>query len=39
MGNLSTTIEVLPEEQADETFRKELLEIVIDTSEYLGEAS
>ena len=31
--------EVLPEEQADETFRKELLEIVIDTSEYLGEAS
>ncbi len=31
--------EVMPEEDVDEKFKKELLEIVIDTTEYLGEVS
>ena len=31
--------EVMPEEDVDEKFKKELLEIVIDKTEYLGEVS
>ena len=31
--------EVMPEEDVDEKFKKELLEIVIDTTEFLGAVS
>ena len=31
--------EVMPKEDADEKFKKELLEIVIDTTGYLGKVS
>lgn len=31
--------EVMPEEDVDEKFKEELLEIVIDTDEYIGEVS
>ncbi len=31
--------DVMPEEDAGEKFKEELLEIVIDTKEYLGEVS
>jgi len=31
--------EVMPEEDVGEKFKEELLEIVIDTKEYLGEVS